>query len=373
VIAQDTSINISGTVYEASNEVTIPGAHVFLNGTTIGAITSEDGTFSLKDVPQGVYQLVIKFLGFQDYVAQIDTDLFAGELEVYLDENVYEMNDITVVSDRKEWQERYEIFEDYFLGASENAEDTKILNPEVLNFEVDPETRILTAEGYESLKIKNEALGYEIEFYLEEFSFDYREATYSYFGYPVFSELESGRRRTNRRWTSNREETYNGSFQHFVRSLINGNYNEEGFVIKAEMRIEKEEISAKANTPSDSAFSVNVNFSGGARYLSRDTVTIGDIFYQKNENTYVLKFQNFLNVTYTKEQESYEYRKWVEGKFAEKNPSLTQLQNSLITLRDDSLLIDQSGFIHNPAGSFFGGYWAFERFSDLLPINYKPE
>jgi len=371
--AQDASIRISGTVYEASNEVTIPGAHVFLNGTTIGTITSKNGTFTLEDVPPGVYQLVIKFLGFHDYIAQIETELYSRELEVFLEENVYQMNDITVVSNNKEWQERYEIFEEYFLGTSKNAEDTEILNPEVLNFEMDPETRILTAEAYESLKIKNDALSYEIEFYLEEFSFDYREGTYSYFGYPVFSELESSRLSTNRKWTSNREETYNGSFQHFTTSLIHNKYDEEGFVIKTEMRVEQEEMSATENIPSDSTHLVNVSFGGGARYLSRDTVTVGDIFYQKDENTYVLKFQNFLNVTYTKEQESYEYRKWIDGKFAEKNPSHTKPQNSLLTLRDDSLLIDQSGLIHNPAGSYFGGYWAFERFSDLLPINYRPE
>lgn len=367
------SSNISGTVYEASNQVTIPGAHVFLNGTTIGALTLEDGTFTLNNVPPGVYQLVVKFLGFEDQIIQIDTEVLKEELQIFLEENVYELNEITVVSNRKEWQERYEIFEDYFLGTSKNAEDTEILNPEVLNFEMDPENRILTAEAYESLKIKNDALGYNIEFYLEAFSFDSREGTYSYFGYPLFSELESNRRRTNRRWTSNREETYKGSFQHFVTSLINNEYNEEGFVIKAEMRVEKDQISASENIPSDSAYSVSVSFGGGARYLSRDTVTVSDIFYQKDENTYVLKFQNFLNVTYKNEMETFEYRKWVEGQFAEKDPPFQKPQNSLLTLRDDSLLIDKSGIVHNPAGSYFGGYWAFERFSDLLPINYKPD
>jgi hypothetical protein len=97
-----------------------------------------------------------------------------------------------------------------------------------------------------------------------------------------------------------------------------------------------------------------------------------NVFYQKDDNTYVLKFVNFLNVTYLKENESYAYRKWLNGKFAEKNPLIVKPQNSVVTLKSDSLLIDKSGFIYNATDYLLGGYWSFERLSDLMPINYKP-
>lgn len=366
---------ISGTVYEAAGKETVPGAHVFLNGTTLGTTTNENGTFNLPDIPEGVYQLIVKFLGFRDYVIQINTLQNTEGLEIYLEENVYELNEITVTSNSKEWKEHYNIFESYFLGTSDNAKDTEIINPEVLNFDMNPETRTLTAEAYESLKIKNDALGYSIAFYLEHFSYNLKEGISSYYGFPVFKELESKRRRTNRRWERNRKSTYNGSFQHFITSLIEGNHSEEGFEIRAEMRKSRKEVAREAldsTSVTDSTFAKNEILGGGARYLSRDTVDMRNVFYQKDDNTYVLKFVNFLNVTYLKENESYAYRKWLNGKFAEKNPLIVKPQNSVVTLKSDSLLIDKSGFIYNATDYLLGGYWSFERLSDLMPINYKP-
>ena len=366
---------ISGTVYEASADLTIAGAHVFLNGTTLGTITNENGHFLIEDVPDGVFQLVVKFLGFQDYVLQLNTQENTDDLEIFLKENVYKMSEITVTSDRKEWKERFDLFRSQFLGTSENAGDSEIKNPEVLNFDVDPRTNILTAEAYESLKIDNEALGYDIEFYLEHFAYNIRGGNSAYFGFPVYKEKESRRRRTNRRWNRNREKTYHGSFQHFISTLLKGNYYEEGFQIRAEMRKSRQDLmKEQADSTAvnlDSVYTENKIHGGGARYLSRDTVAIQDIFYQKDENTYVLKFINFLNVTYTKEKESYAFRKWNEGKFAEKNPEITFPQNSVMTLSADSLLIDKSGYIYNPTGYLLGRYWSFERLSDLMPIDYK--
>ncbi|TNF46644.1 MAG: TonB-dependent receptor, partial [Bacteroidetes bacterium] len=52
---------ISGTVSDASGP--LPGANVIVKGTTIGVVTSPDGTFVL-DVPQNTTSLVVSFIGY---------------------------------------------------------------------------------------------------------------------------------------------------------------------------------------------------------------------------------------------------------------------------------------------------------------------
>ncbi|HBX67398.1 MAG TPA: hypothetical protein DEG32_15045, partial [Balneolaceae bacterium] len=67
-----------------------------------------------------------------------------------------------------------------------------------------------------------------------------------------------------------------------------------------------------------------------------------------------------LNVTYQKEIESYEYRMWQSVLSVEQKPRTVNLQNSVLTLKTESLLIDQSGYVYNPQNYLVGGYWAFE-------------
>lgn len=363
---------ISGTVYDET-ETTVPGAHVFLNGTTYGTLTDKDGSFKLEDVPDGVYQLVVKFLGYKDFFLQINIVSDPAPLKISLEEDVYDLEEITVVSDRKEWERQFEIFQEHFLGTSRNAKNSEILNPEVLSFDEAPDSGILTAEAEESLRIRNDALGYRIEFYLKHFSFDPRNDVSSYYGYPIFTEMSSNRRRKNRRWNRNREETYKGSFEHFVSTLIAGTYDENGYEIRAEMRKTQEELDQGDVQPSEIGASYDQQklIGGGARYLSRNTIRVADIFSRVDDQTYELRFVNFLNVTYTKEKESYEYRKWNEGMMAERNPEVTFPQNSILTLTNDSLLIHKSGYIYDPTNYMVGGYWAFQRLADLIPINFK--
>ncbi len=52
---------ISGTVSDASGP--LPGANVIVKGTTIGMVTSPDGTFTL-DVPQNTTSLIVSFIGY---------------------------------------------------------------------------------------------------------------------------------------------------------------------------------------------------------------------------------------------------------------------------------------------------------------------
>lgn len=53
---------ISGVVTSAQDRSTIPGASVFVKGTTLGTVTGNDGRFTLR-IPQSAKTLVVSFIG----------------------------------------------------------------------------------------------------------------------------------------------------------------------------------------------------------------------------------------------------------------------------------------------------------------------
>lgn len=55
---------ITGRVVDATDGEPLPGANVFIEGTTIGAPTDIEGRFLILNVPPGTYKLVARFLGY---------------------------------------------------------------------------------------------------------------------------------------------------------------------------------------------------------------------------------------------------------------------------------------------------------------------
>ncbi len=53
-----------------------------------------------------------------------------------------------------------------------------------------------------------------------------------------------------------------------------------------------------------------------------------------------------------------------------KKPSGVQTSN--ITLVDGKSIIDHTGVLVNPSAIFVEGYWAFESFANMLPLDFIP-
>ena len=62
-LAQD-NYAITGLVKEAKTGETLPHANIRIVGTTMGTATNVDGHFTLLDVPAGLHQLEITFIGY---------------------------------------------------------------------------------------------------------------------------------------------------------------------------------------------------------------------------------------------------------------------------------------------------------------------
>ena len=80
---------IRGVVTDLSTGEFLPGASVYIEGTTIGVTTDIEGAYSIANAPEGEQVLVVRFLGYT--TERIDVNLTAGEV---LEKNVQLVPDI---------------------------------------------------------------------------------------------------------------------------------------------------------------------------------------------------------------------------------------------------------------------------------------
>ena len=89
---------IVGTVTEAATGGAVAGAQIVVEGTGIGAVSGQRGTYSLANVPAGSQTVVFTMLGFETVREQVDLE--SGEratLDVALPAGFIEVGAITVI------------------------------------------------------------------------------------------------------------------------------------------------------------------------------------------------------------------------------------------------------------------------------------
>ena len=92
------SAGISGVVTDKATGETLPGASVFIEGTSIGTATNEEGEYKIPRVPAGSYVLVVTYIGYQE----VKTDItVAGEdvvLNIEIEFAVVEGEEVVVTA-----------------------------------------------------------------------------------------------------------------------------------------------------------------------------------------------------------------------------------------------------------------------------------
>jgi alpha-2-macroglobulin len=130
---QNGSGNISGTVYDGSNEP-LPGATIMIKGTKYGAVTDLDGSFSLH-IDGLTATLTISFVGFESK----DVEVTRGStVFINLEESVLALQEVVVVG----------------YGTTMRAELTgAVAGLSIMNINVEREKYILPEEKEEDLII----------------------------------------------------------------------------------------------------------------------------------------------------------------------------------------------------------------------------
>lgn len=216
---------LTGFVVEKGSTA-IPGASVFIEGTTMGTQADANGLYTLKNIPAGRHRLVTSLVGYVPKMVFIEVP---GKITVYnftLEEDNKTLAEVRVVgSQDKIWEKQFRAFERGFIGESYDRKEVYITNREVVDFTENKE--VFTAAASQPLQIINKSLGYKITYFM--YNFERTNSLTSFKGLASFQELVPEDARQERRWNRNRVEAYEGSIKHFLKSLVDNRLEEEGF------------------------------------------------------------------------------------------------------------------------------------------------
>ena len=274
---------IVGRVFDAETGAPLPGVNVFLDQTLLGTSTKDDGSFRIHRLAPGSYNVVGSMVGFATMTKHVEVvpEISNYAIDLHLRPVVVGMDEIEVTATRpRGWKRDLRLFQELFLGNSPNGRQTRILNPYVLDFE--KADGVFLASASEPLEIENLALGYSITFLLTEFRFDQNTELLRYQGPFYFKELTSTKESDVARWKQNREQTFRGSLQHLLRSMVRGNLEAQGFSVALDDRPE-----APFSTEKPSLKSIE-----GLGIISE-----ADRYY-----AFHLRFPHFLHVTFPGER-----------------------------------------------------------------------
>jgi hypothetical protein len=348
---------VRGRVIDSLTGEPLYFANVFLSNTFWGCATDREGGFEIPRIPPGSYQLVASMIGYE-----------MGETEVYLSSSAtldvdfrlrpkaLEMPALKVSAEPDpHWNKRLERFIRLFLGSTRNASQCRFLNPGVLDFREDKETKSFSARAGRPLIIENLALGYRLHYLLQDF-LALGSHYHQFMGKVRFELMEPKNDRVARIWEGNRKETYTGSSKHFFAALASARLKEQGFEV---VYIPP---SLVMNHP---GYSYNADWRERKyRLLSRPILQGregaylpsewgepggegGSIRSGKMPWEVLLCSTGFIEVRY-------------DGTV------------SLLELKRETVTVHSSGYTYEPYAVSISGHWAREGVADLLPIEYSP-
>lgn len=220
--------SIKGQVLDKNDHSAFPFVNVFIEGTTIGTQTNQEGTFVIKNIPLGSYRLVASMIGYKSAIQNIEILDKSLEVQISLEEDSKVLNEVKVTGSRdKVWEKQIKEFESEFLGNDYNKKEVKILNKEVIDIDYNKETREFSAQANQPIIIENLKLGYKQTYVLDRF--DKKLNRISYKGLSRYELIETQNKNQKTQWEKNRIIAYQGSIRHFLKSLLNNRLKEEGF------------------------------------------------------------------------------------------------------------------------------------------------
>lgn len=336
-------VRINGRVINEIDNTPISAASVFLNNATVGNKTDDEGKYKLTNVKPGQYELIVTVVGYESHrqtilAAADDTTL----ADIKLLPKTTLLNEVKIIPNFNR-EKYYNEFKLEFLGRSEYASQTYIVNPDAVDIEYDPATKVLTASTAEYLEIENKALGYKIKYYLTKFEKDSKKGRIFYKGEVLYEALE-GTPSQQRRWAKKRNSVYTASSMQFLRTVL-----------------------AKQV---DQFFIVGENFDTQthARMINfqpKDTLNISDYAHITDQKgIYAIGYKSPLYVWYSPVR---------YGKNDVQPERDRPILTGKLTLLDKNAFFDTNGTILNPEAALFDYRWGYSRVAEQLPVDFEPE
>ncbi|CCH55469.1 hypothetical protein BN8_04728 [Fibrisoma limi BUZ 3] len=115
-LGQTTAV-LTGYVTDATSGKPMPFAHVYVNGSTRGAITDEKGFYTLAGVPLGTVEIAASFVGYQPATQKIRFNNTSPQKANFgLKVNEQTLNAVTVRGNIKQWERHLRQFKKQLFG-----------------------------------------------------------------------------------------------------------------------------------------------------------------------------------------------------------------------------------------------------------------
>jgi hypothetical protein len=338
---------VSGKVVDAVTKLPMQGASVFAQNTTMGTATDATGNFKMA-LPNGGYDLVITFTGYQTASKRITTaDGDNNNIVIELKQKEKELQDVVIQStgEAKDGWEKYgDFFIENFIGKTVNGKQATIKNRDAIHFYFSKKRNRLKVLATEPIEIVNEALGYNIKYTIDSFTYEYNTQVSFYIGYPLFEEMATTDTAKQQLWAANRLKAYQGSMLHFMRSLYNKQLKEEGFEIQFLIKANEKETSVPL-----------LNMYGAMNYSKDDST----------QTVEILPNQNDVAIIYNKDVP--------EKNYLEANPDEPEkFQLTVLSfIPKASVIIEQNGYYFEQTDITINQYLGWKKMADMLPYDFK--
>jgi hypothetical protein len=386
-------ITIKGRIINQADTKPVENASVFISNATIGDKTGKDGTYTLTNIKAGKYELVVSIIGFDIYKQTLiveNNNITLPDITIY--PKSIGLNEIKIKPNADpDRQRNFDWFKDEFLGKTALAKECRIVNPELLDLNYDERNGILTARSIDFLIIENKALGYRIKYLLTDFmlnNYDEKDKTFSYAGSVLFEKMK-GTADEEEQWKTKRQEVYEGSQMHFLRSVLNNQIEQNGF------RVLRLAIIRNPLRPSDSLINEQIRIytslkDDKGKHEFKDSLArwtkklrLPQILQQKllqvpltkddivkhtgQRGLYALEAggNDALFITYNK------YHYFRTGAISHLSDA-DNTSGTLVSFNTRAALFDNNGSVTTPLSLSYDGIWIRNRLAGLLPVDYEP-
>lgn len=339
-----------GNVTDSKTNEPIQFAVVYVNNTSIVTETDSTGKYQLRNVFNhqrvGNIELVVSSLGYTTYRQKIiDKRQDTLILNIGLVSSLQTITEVAVKGKRDQtWLKQYKKFESTFIGTTQNAQTTKILNPWVINFEGN--TLEFSASAQKTIEIENKPLGYKIFFELQRFSLSTTRSSFS--GLARFEKFKLTDEEQKKKVEENRRKAYEGSERHFFKALAQKRLKHEGFVVY--------EVSPTYN---EKTTFTHLNPQLGKRLFSfNDTIAIKMGRFPSSKEIIVPYELEILNTNTVNRIGSYQ-----DAPFPV----------SWLRVKGGKAEVTTSGLLFDTNSCEWAGDIAERRIADMLPLDYEPE
>ncbi|OVE78770.1 hypothetical protein BVY01_04505 [bacterium I07] len=325
-------LSVKGKVTDSKTGKPIPDVNVYLSGTTYGSATDKDGRYIIEFILPGTHILVASHIGY--FLQTLEVECYKAQeykFDFMLKPRVLQTTGIGISAPHaNEWKKHLKTFSRLFLGESDNAKDCKMLNPEVLEFDVDEQSGNFVAKSDSILRLENQSLGYKVYIVIESFLWIKNLNRLQYMVYPRFETMRDQNRNVHKKWIKRRRQTFRGSYRHFLKSLVQNRLVDDGF-----------DLFPIVDTFVEPEYVSGLHFRNYfKRFISADTLGMRR-----------LRFKDYLYVVYR----------------GRRDPIKSYLK---LAGHVESVIIDTLGNCHTPFGLEKSGDWGNARIADELPLDW---